>query len=131
ERRRDEQGYVPPAQARAFLEMSRQLRLGSDNMPPANPIARAYLRSLESTAAAHAPTRPLQKSEGPVPVEDPVQATAALVQVLREAGIIAQQPPALLNGSQNQTAALPHIRTHMQFVFDCDNKAYASRSEEL
>src|SRR5438128_1418099 len=29
ERRRDEQGYVTPAQARAFLRMSRRLRLGS------------------------------------------------------------------------------------------------------
>src|SRR5215831_4056831 len=72
ERRQDKQGYVPPAQARAFLEMSRQLRLGSDTMPPANPVARAYLRSLESTAAAHTPTRPLQKSEEPA-LEDAVQ----------------------------------------------------------
>jgi hypothetical protein len=130
EHRQDEKGYVPPAQARAFLEMSRALRLGSDTMPPANPIARAYLRSLESMAAAHTPVRPLQKSEEPA-LEDAVQATVSLVQALREAGIIAQQPRALLNGSQNHTAALPHIRTHMQFVFDCDNNAYASRSEEL
>jgi hypothetical protein len=130
EHRQDEKGYVPPAQARAFLEMSRALRLGSDTMPPANPIARAYLRSLESMAAAHTPARPLQKSEEPA-LEDAVQATVSLVQALREAGIIAQQPRALLNGSQNHTAALPHIRTHMQFVFDCDNNAYASRSEEL
>src|SRR5215472_16850540 len=36
ERRRDKKGYVPPAQARAFLEMSRRLRLESDTMPPAN-----------------------------------------------------------------------------------------------
>jgi hypothetical protein len=130
EHRQDEKGYVPPAQARAFLEMSRALRLGSDTMPPANPIARAYLRSLESMAAAHTPVRPLQKSEEPA-LEDAVQATVSLVQALREAGIIAQQPRALLNGSQNHTAALPHIRTHMQFVFDCDNNAYANRSEEL
>jgi len=130
EHRQDEKGYVPPAQARSFLEMSRALRLGSDTMPPANPIARAYLRSLESMAAAHTPARPLQKSEEPA-LEDAVQATVSLVQALREAGIIAQQPRALLNGSQNHTAALPHIRTHMQFVFDCDNNAYASRSEEL
>jgi hypothetical protein len=130
EHRQDEKGYVPPAQARAFLEMARAVRLGSDTVPPANPIARAYLRSLESTAAAHTPAQPLQKSEEPA-LKDAVQATVSLVQALRKAGIIAQQPRALLNGSQNHTAALPHIRTHMQFVFDCDNNAYASRSEEL
>jgi hypothetical protein len=40
EQRRDEQGYVPPAQARAYLEMSRQLRLRSDTTPlePNTPV---------------------------------------------------------------------------------------------
>ena len=58
ERRRDKQGYVTPAQARAFLEMSRQLQLGSDTMPPASPIARAYLRLLDQkTKAQAAPPR--------------------------------------------------------------------------
>src|SRR5262249_50407359 len=42
EQRREKQGYVTPAQARAFLQMSRELRLGIDAMPPANPLARAY-----------------------------------------------------------------------------------------
>src|SRR5262249_16200346 len=57
EQRRDEQGYVTPAQARAFLEMSRQFRLRSDTMPPANPVAQAYLRSLDETTAAHTAPR--------------------------------------------------------------------------
>jgi Family of unknown function (DUF6178) len=132
ERRRDEKGYVPPAQARAFLEMSRRLWLESDTMPPANPVALAYLRSL--TTAAHSPPRVLSPSKGPTP-EDPLQAAAALADLLLEAGIIAQQPRALLNGSQDQTAdhtgALRRIRTHMQVVSDRDHAAYARRSEEL
>jgi hypothetical protein len=37
EDRREKQGYVTPAQARAFLQMARELRLGSDDMPTANP----------------------------------------------------------------------------------------------
>src|SRR5262249_4430128 len=134
ERRRDKQGYVTPAQARAFLQMSRQLRLGSDTMPPANPVARAYLRSLDQTTTAHTAPRGLQASKGPV-ASDPAEAAAALVDVLLEAGIIALQPRALLNGSQGETSdykgALRRIRAHMQFVFDCDNAAYAKRSEEL
>ena len=52
ERRREKQGYVTPAQARAFLQMSRQLRLGHDAMPPANPIARAYFRAIDETTTA-------------------------------------------------------------------------------
>ncbi len=39
ERRREKQGYVTPAHARAFLQMSRQLRLGHDSTPPGNPVA--------------------------------------------------------------------------------------------
>jgi Family of unknown function (DUF6178) len=131
ERRRDEEGYVPPAQARTFLQMSRQLPLGSDTMPPLNPVARAYLRSLGETTAAHSAPRRLPASKGPVPSEDPLQAAAALVDVLLDAGIIAQQPRALLNGSQGHTAALRRIRAHMQFMFDRDHAAYARRSEEL
>jgi hypothetical protein len=51
ERRREQQGYVTPAQARAFLQMSRQLRLGRGTTPPGNPVARAYFRALEWTTA--------------------------------------------------------------------------------
>jgi len=131
ERRRDEQGYVTPAQARAFLQMSRQLRLGSDSVPPVNPIARAYLRSLDETTAAQSAPRGSPPSKETVPPLDPLQATAAFVDVLLEAGIIAQQPRALLNASQDGTASARRIRVHMQFVFDCDHAAYARRNEEL
>ena len=130
ERRRDKQGYVMPDQARAFLQMSRELRLGSDTMPPDNPVARAYFRSLDETTGADTASR-RSESKGPVPSADPLEAAAALLDVLLEAGIIAQQPRALLNGPQNSTAALGRIRTHMQFVVDCDHAAYARRSEEL
>ena len=135
ERRRDDQGYVTAAQSRAFLEMSRQLRLTSDTLPPANPVARAYLDSLDAVKATYIKPRRWPASERPVPSADPVEAAAALADVLLEAGIIAQQPRALLTGPQGQSGdhnrALHQIRTHMQFVFDCDDAAYARRSEEL
>jgi hypothetical protein len=51
ERRREKQGYMAPAQARAFLQMSRRLRLGPDATPPTDPIACAYFRGLDETAA--------------------------------------------------------------------------------
>jgi len=134
ERRRDDQGYVTPAQARAFLEMSHQLRLTSDTIPPANPVARAYLDSLDVVTATHSSPRRWPASEGPVPSTDPVEAAAALVDVLLESGIIAQ-PRALLTGPQDQSGdhngALQRIRMHMQFVFDGDHAAYVRRSEEL
>ena len=57
EQRRDKQGYVTPVQARAFLEMSRQIQLGSDTVPPASPIALAYLRLLDRKTKAQARPR--------------------------------------------------------------------------
>jgi hypothetical protein len=124
ESRRDEQGYVTPAQARAFLQMSRQIQLGSDTRPPDNPVARAFFRTLEETKA-EPPSKPAAASA------DPPDATVALVDVLLEAGIIAQPYRALLNASQEDRSSLRRIRTHMQVVFDRDQAAYTRRSEEL
>jgi hypothetical protein len=132
EQRRDEKGYVTPAQARAFLEMSRQLRLESDTMPPANPVAHAYLHSLDQTTSAPVASPGLPASKAPVPSADPMKAADALIDVLLEAGIIAQPPRALLNGSpQDHTTGLRLIRHQMQFVFDRDHAAYVRRNEEL
>jgi hypothetical protein len=123
ESRRDEQGYVPPAQARAFLQMSRELRLGSATMPPANPVASTQV----------APQSELNdKFEV---LSQSAEAAAALADVLLEAGIIAPPPRALIGGSQDESGgdknSLRRIRLHMQFVFDRDHVAYGRRNEEL
>ncbi len=76
ERRREKQGYVTPAQARAFLQMSRQIQLESDAMPPPNPVARAYFRALDETTAADARSefgRLAAGSETPATSEDTVE----------------------------------------------------------
>jgi hypothetical protein len=52
ERRREQQGFVTPAQARAFLQMSRQRRRGDDMSSSGSPLARAYFRGIEWTAPA-------------------------------------------------------------------------------
>src|SRR5262245_24332600 len=104
ERRREKQGYVTPAQARAFLQMSRELRFGSDAMPPANPIARAYFRDIEGTTSADAYSASSASgllaagSEAPPAPEDTAEAVAAVFEALLDAGILAQPPPALLSG---------------------------------
>jgi hypothetical protein len=54
ERRREKSGFVAPAEARAFLEASRRLRLDRDTMPPLDPIARAHLRTITPPIAATA-----------------------------------------------------------------------------
>jgi Family of unknown function (DUF6178) len=134
EQRREKQGYVTPAQARAFLQMSRQLRLGHDTTPPGNPVARAYFRAIEWTAAAEANSgvRRLPAASGAPPApEDAADAVAAVVDALLEAGVLTPQPRALLEGPGGHPPRLARIHAHMQFTRDCDHAAYSMRSQEL
>jgi hypothetical protein len=134
ERRREKQGYVTPAQARAFLQMSRQLLLGHDTTPPGSPVARAYFRAIEWTTAADAnggSSRLPAASGAPPAPEDSADAVAAVVDVLLEAGVLTQQPRALLDGPRGHAPRLARIQAHMQFARDCDHAAYSMRSQEL
>jgi hypothetical protein len=73
EGRRDQQGYVTPAQARAFLKMSRQRRSTHDAVQPGHPLMLAYFRAIESTDAADvssATNRLLPASDTPVAADD-------------------------------------------------------------
>jgi hypothetical protein len=135
--RRETQGYLTPAQARAFLEMSRRLRLESGSMPPDNPIARAYFRDIGETTAAEAPSLLKHLPAGstreaaPNSMEKIAGDVGGLLDVLLDAGILAQQPRALLTGSQEQSRRLGRIQDHMRSVLDRDQAAYAQRNEEL
>jgi hypothetical protein len=60
-----------------------------------------------------------------------VEAAAALVDILLEAGIIAEPPRALLNAAKDDGSALGRIRVLMQFVFECVEDAYSQRNDEL
>jgi uncharacterized protein DUF6178 len=134
EKRREKQGYATPAQARAFLKMSRELRLGHDTAPPGNPVARAYFRAIEPTAAEDADNGPrglLPSSEAPPAPEDSVEAAAAIVDVLVDAGVLPRPPRALLDRPQGPATRLARIRAQMQFARDRDAAAFSLRSEEL
>jgi len=93
EARRDEQGYVTPAQAQAFLKGGRALRLEGDP-PPRSPIATAYFRAIESTAAAG-------------------DEAAPVFQILRDAGVLTPQPRALLGPAELERRRLELIEAHL------------------
>jgi hypothetical protein len=133
ERRREQQGYMTPAQAGAFLQMSRQVRLGHDT-PPGNPIARAYFRAIEWTTAGDADSgsRRLPTASGATSTPgDSADAVTAIVDVLLDAGILPQQHRALLDGPRSHAPRLGRIQAQMQFAGDHDHAAYSMRSQEL
>jgi hypothetical protein len=135
ERRREQQGYMTPAQSRAFLQMSRQVPLGRDTLPPSgNPVARAYFRAIESTTAADADSgsRPLLTTSGaPSAPADSADAVTAIVDMLLDAGVLPQPPRALLDGPQSHASRLACIQAQMQFAGDHDHFACSMRSQEL
>ena len=132
EQRREKQGYVTPAQAQAFLQMSRE-PVGADRHSRANPIATAYFRALDQRPARAQEVARLEAGTESILEtvdESAAEAVAAVVDVLLEAGVIAP-PRALLTGASGNEARLDRIHAHLQYVLERDPIAYAARNQEL
>jgi Family of unknown function (DUF6178) len=107
EARREQQGYVTPAQGRAFMQAARHVQLESAR-PPHSPLARAHFRGLEPTPA---------RGESPAAHDDSVTiapgAMAEVVEVLREAGVRTEEPRGLLRSAEDGTWRLALIQDHV------------------
>ena len=132
EERRDTQGYVTPAQARAFLQASRQIDLRHGARPSRDAMTHAYFSrfGIHPARAADVPPPSSRDHAGPDP-DVPDGAVAAVVELLHEAGVMARVPRPLLEGSSTGAPRLARMRAHLQFVCDRDPDAYAKRSAEL
>lgn len=136
EQRREQQGFVTPAQARAFLQMARALCLADDAAPPVNPLARAYFRNINemTTDVNHAPGATgggTAGTDAPLASAESGAGAAAVFNLLLDAGLIPQPPRALLEAGEERAPRLNHIRTRLEFAFDRDEVAYVNRNEEL
>jgi hypothetical protein len=132
EARREQQGYVTPPQARAFLESCRELRIEKDAQAPASAIFTAYLRHIrwsDEPGAEEQTGRPLEPGAGGAP--ESTSAVTDLFAVLLEAGIVPVQPLALLGPSKEEKPRLARLQQHMQFVRDHDEAASELRTREL
>jgi len=138
ERRREERGFVTPAQARAFLHDARRIQLKQVTPPTSNPIVRAYFRGI-AAAPPIDPEAPAANVNGLLPeasgssdtAEDTQAAVGAVVELLRDAGVLNDQPRALLPAAQDDPPMLARIQAHLQFANDIDPIAHATRMEEL
>ena len=116
ERRRRDRGFLPPADARAFLQMSRKAT--PETLAP-NPIARDYAHSIEAVA---------EQDEAPVvsPEEE-----IEVAEMLAEAGVAPLHAPrALLESGEAQTSST-RLQRCMRAVFERDQVAYGERNFEL
>lgn len=127
EERREKQGYLTPADARAFLQAGRELRIKGDP-PPRSAIAQAYFRAIEPAPPAEndVPRRLVaalrESSVDPTPEIDP-EAVAAVFEILREAGVVAAPPRGLLESGDQTTSPLAWIQAHVA--------SHAASAEEL
>jgi hypothetical protein len=128
ELRREKQGFLSPPQAAAFLQMSRQPHPDRECMPLGNPVAAAYFRSIEWNAPP--PAAPEDSAAEVAGATDVLEVRAVLA-VLIDAGVLAQQPYALLTGAIEGAPRFAHLRRHLECVRDRDHSAASLRSEEL
>jgi hypothetical protein len=129
ERRRSQQGYLTPADARAFLQMARQPR-HQPASPSINPLAAAYFRAVDEPADDPTPSsqeRALESSTKATVSES----LDTVVDLLAEAGLMPERPRALLEGTAPQSSRLARIRPLMEHVRDTDDAAYFARNREL
>jgi hypothetical protein len=130
EARGDAQGYVTPAQARAFLQMSRRIDRRRPSAPPRDPVTAAYFRDAETqstTATDVESSTPLGDAHERSP-----EAIAAIVELLQDAGVIPGPARALLEATEHAaTPRLARIHAQLEFVHDRNPNAYAIRNSEL
>lgn len=155
ERRRSQQGYATPADARAFLEMARQrkhtrsgasltgstevtsiltayFRAADEAPESSNETARSPERTLESPAPT-SPSAASHSSDVPAHATDVLESLEAVMELLTEAGVMPERPRALLDAADAapQAARLSRLRRLMAYVRDSHETAYFTRSREL
>jgi Family of unknown function (DUF6178) len=139
ERRRSQQGYATPADARAFLQMARQpahTRSGASatGSVKANPIVAAYFRATDEAPESPASTSPASRStDVHVDATGGPESIAAVIDLLTEAGMMPERPRALLAAADTdpQAARLTRLRRLMEHALDRNETAYFQRHREL
>ncbi len=115
--RREREGYVTPAQARAFMQSARDIPLDTER-PPDRPLARAYFGEMSATADTHEQSPDDLPGLSPESRHDETPAVspaviAEVVDVLRDAGLFTPEPRGLLEAAGDDAARLAFVRDHV------------------
>ncbi|MGE3507924.1 MAG: DUF6178 family protein [Vicinamibacterales bacterium] len=136
--RRTRQGYVSPADARAFLQLARQgsetiswsADIGTRGGAPANHVAAACLQELAATRSSvdHEPNR---ADVPPIVSADEEDVARVLLDLLEEAGLTRGRPRALPASGGSEAEPVTHMRRLLSTAREADALAYLRREEEL
>jgi hypothetical protein len=132
EQRRERAGYATPAQARAFLDAARQLRVQAGMVPAVHPVAAAYFRALaDPPDSGPHDSQPGEEQPDTPPYEDRAaeQGVAAVIEVLRESGVLGADVRALPAATAEGPARLSRIRAALQRVAENEPLALARQGE--
>jgi hypothetical protein len=132
EDRREARGYVSPAQARAFLTASRELRLDTVAVPPQHPIVTAHHCEIERAHESSLTPQP-DTVERPDPnsTDQADAGVAAMIDALVDAGALPERPRALLTGADSESPRFFRLVKHLQFLHERDPLAHSSGSQDL
>jgi hypothetical protein len=139
DQRREGQGYLTPADARAFLEAARHVDRRAAAPPKPNPIARVYFRNAASQdrvprEVADATVEFSASADAASEPEASAAALADVMSVLSEAGVLKPQlqPRALLAGAPGDAGPRrTRFERLLELAREIDPHAWAKRTEEL
>lgn len=131
--RREKNGYIIPAQARAFLVMSREVRRDGEAPSGDHPIARACFRDLGSPPDTDRSLGELAEDTEPTSAAEfnADEPMARVVELLVDAGILPRQPCAQLASADADLPQLSHIRACIERDVEGDPEAFSMRNAEL
>jgi hypothetical protein len=135
ERRQEEEGYVTPSQATAFLKLSRQRHGGDrDGAPGWDPVTAGYFRDFEQRARASGEGRRGGAHAKPEPhrARGTDRNVTSFLATLREGGVLPRPRPRLLpKGLAAGENSLSRIREQLEYAMEHDAATYSRRTEEL
>ena len=128
EQRRDRLGYLSADQARAFLDGARHVSLGGAEPPLADVVFAANQRS----QAQEDETTPSGDTGLAEAAADMAPATAGVVTILRDAGVLADTPRALPAGVQDTAEPVDAaLREFLRLNAEADPDGWSVRNQEL
>jgi hypothetical protein len=130
ERRRDRLGFLPPQQARAFLDSARRIRL--DVEPPQDHVMfAAYQRTLAVTNETETMPGATEFTDTPADGRA-ADSVSAVIEVLRGAGVLGDTTRARLPAARDEQSPVNEALNHyLQCCAESGDAAWMARDQEL